>query len=225
MKTNGLGVIFDMDGVLVDSYEAHYESWKKSAARYGLSMSEVDFKATFGRTTRDIIRHLWGDKFDDSKVAEFDAAKEADYRDILRAKLPVMAGADGLIIALHEAGFGLAIGSSGPKENIAVVMQGLKHGNYFSATTNGAEVKHGKPDPEVFLLCAKKLGLAPEKCAVVEDAPAGVEAARRAGMVSIGLLGTAPREKLAEHAHVVVGKLSELTPGVIAEWIGKHGKD
>jgi beta-phosphoglucomutase len=222
MQTNSMAVIFDMDGVLVDSYDAHFQSWKSAAKRYGLDMSEKDFKATFGRTTRDIIRHLWGDKFDDSKVGEFDHQKEADYREILKKHLPVMAGADELIIALHEAGFGLAIGSSGPKENIAVVKAGLKHGGYFTATTNGSEVKHGKPDPEVFLLCAKKLGIEPGKCAVVEDAPAGVEAARRAGMVSIGLLGTAPREALMKHADVVVEKLSELNPSLIGEMIGQR---
>ena len=92
--TNGLGVIFDMDGVLVDSYAAHFQSWKSAAQRYGLEMREADFKATFGRTTRDIIRHLWMGKFDETKIAEFDAAKEADYREILKAKLPVMAGAE-----------------------------------------------------------------------------------------------------------------------------------
>ncbi|HWB52785.1 MAG TPA: HAD family phosphatase [Tepidisphaeraceae bacterium] len=219
MQTNGLAVIFDMDGVLVDSYQAHFQSWKTAAARYGLTMAEPDFKATFGRTTRDIIRHLWADKFDQSKIAEFDAAKEADYREILQANLPVMAGAEHLIASLHAAGFKLAIGSSGPKENIAVVKHGLKHGEFFNATTNGSEVKHGKPDPEVFLLCAKKIGIEPAQCAVIEDAPAGVEAARRAGMISIGLLGTAPREALKKFAHVVVAQLDELTPTNIAQWI------
>jgi beta-phosphoglucomutase len=216
-----MGVIFDMDGVLVDSYAAHFQSWKNAARRYGLEMSETDFKATFGRTTRDIIRHLWPGKFDEAKIAEFDAAKEADYRQILRAKLPVMAGAEGLIASLHAARFLLAIGSSGPKENIAVVLEGLKGGSFFDQTVNGSEVKHGKPDPEVFLLAARKLGLEPSRCAVVEDAPAGVEAARRAEMFSIGLLGTAPREALAKFAHVVVERLGELNPANLAGWISK----
>jgi beta-phosphoglucomutase-like phosphatase (HAD superfamily) len=84
---------------------------------------------------------------------------------------------------------------------------------------NGSEVKLGKPDPAVFLLAAQKMGIAPQRCAVIEDAPAGVEAARRAGMFSIGLLGTAPREELAKFAHVIVGRLDELTPVQIAKWI------
>ena len=118
--SNGLGVIFDMDGVLVDSYAAHFKSWKKSAARYGLGMTQSEFAVTFGRTSRDIIGYLWPGRFDDAELAAFDRAKEADYRDILRAHLPVMPGAEELICSLHGAGFALAIGSSGPKENVAV---------------------------------------------------------------------------------------------------------
>ena len=208
-----------MDGVLVDSYSAHFESWKSSAARYGLTMTQSDFAATFGRTSREIIRHFWPNKFDDAQVAAFDAAKESDYRDILRAKLPVMPGAEDLIAVLHQAGFALAIGSSGPKENVAVVVQGLKNGALITQTVNGSEVKHGKPDPQVFLLAAQKLGIDPVNCAVIEDAPAGVEAARRAKMFSIGLLGTAPREALAKHAQVIVAHLNELNPLEIAQWI------
>ena len=154
--SNNMAVIFDMDGVLVDSYSAHFESWKSSAARYGLTMTQPDFAATFGRTSRDIIRHLWPNKFDDAQIAAFDAAKESDYRDILRAKLPVMPGAEDLITALHQAGFALAIGSSGPKENVAVVVQGLKNGALITQTVNGSEVKHGKPDPQVFLISRPK---------------------------------------------------------------------
>jgi len=216
---NPQAVIFDMDGVLVDSYSAHFESWKTSAARYGLTMTQPDFAATFGRTSRDIIRHLWPNKFDDAQVTAFDAAKESDYRDILRAKLPVMPGAEDLIASLHKAGFALAIGSSGPKENVAVVLKGLRNGSFITQTVNGSEVKHGKPDPQVFLLAAQKLGIAPQNCAVIEDAPAGVEAARRAAMFSIGLLGTAPREALAKYANVIVANLNELNPPQIAHWI------
>jgi beta-phosphoglucomutase len=212
-------VIFDMDGVLVDSYTAHFESWKKSSARFGLTMTETDFAATFGRTSRDIIRHLWPNKFDDAQITAFDAAKESDYRDILRATLPVMSGAEDLIAALHQANFAMAIGSSGPKENVSVVVGGLKNGSFITQTVNGAEVKHGKPDPEVFLLAAQKLAVPPDHCAVIEDAPAGVEAARRAGMFSIGLLGTASRDALAKHANVVVAHLTDLSPAKITQWI------
>src|SRR5438094_7857413 len=116
-----LGVIFDMDGVLVNSYDAHLESWQRSARQRNLEMSRENFARTFGRTSREIIRELWPGTLSDEQIAAFDAAKEQAYRDILATKFPEMDGADELIRALHDAGFRLAIGSSGPPPNVALV--------------------------------------------------------------------------------------------------------
>lgn len=206
-----LGVIFDMDGVLVDSYRAHLRSWQDTAQRYGVSMSEDDFARTFGRTSREIIAAQWPGKFDDRQIAEFDSAKEARYREILEADFPEMPGASNLIRQLHEAGFGLAIGSSGPPQNVALVRRHLRAGHLISVTVNGAEVKHGKPNPDVFVLAAQKLGLDPSRCVVIEDAPTGLEAAKRAAMAAIALLGTAAREVLEREADLVVDSLDQLT--------------
>jgi len=217
------GVVFDMDGVLVDSYRAHFDSWRRSARGHGVDMTEAQFAATFGRTSRDIIRRLWpGEAGTDDDVAAWDRQKEAAYRDILLAKFPEMAGAGALVAALHAAGAAMAIGSSGPPENVAVVMQCLPGAEHIAATVDGTQVTHGKPDPEVFLLAAAKIGVAPADCAVIEDAPAGVEAARRADMIAIAITGTAPRERLAERAHLVVDSLGELSPRRIAELISSH---
>ena len=220
-----LGVIFDMDGVLVDSYRAHFRSWNKMAHSVGLNMTEEQFAATFGRTTQDIIRHLWGEKFPpETDLSVWDDRKEAAYREILREGFPAMDGAAELLAALHEAGFRLAIGSSGPPENVALVAELLPGAEHVAATVTGREVARGKPDPEVFLKAAAKLGVPPPNCAVVEDAPAGVEAARRAGMTAVGLTGTAGREVLAERAHLVVDSLRELSPQRIAELIRQAGE-
>jgi HAD superfamily hydrolase (TIGR01509 family) len=213
---NRLAVIFDMDGVLVDSYQTHLASWKRAAAERGLGMTDADFARTFGRTSRDIIHLLWPGKCSDEEAALFDVRKEALYREILGEHFPEMDGAGELIGALHAAGFALAVGSSGPPENVELVRGKIGNGGFFTAAVTGAEVKRGKPDPQVFLLAAGKLGIEPAHCAVIEDAPVGVEAARRAGMYSIGLLGTAAKEKLAAHAHIVVASLRELSPGIIA---------
>jgi beta-phosphoglucomutase len=221
--TEPLGVIFDMDGVLVDSYRAHLRSWRDTAARHGLALTDADFARTFGRTSRDIIRALWPDRFSaDDDVAHFDAAKEARYREILAEDFPEMPGASDLVRALHAAGFRLAIGSSGPPENVAVVVNRLPAGHLFDATVNGTEVRHGKPEPDVFLTAARKLGIEPVRCAVIEDAPAGVEAARRADMVAIGLLGTAPREKLEAHADLIVATLGALSPDMVVRAIDER---
>lgn len=219
------GVIFDMDGVLVDSYRAHFESWRMLGRAHGLEVTERQFASCFGRTSRDIIGLLWGEGIDDATIAAWDAEKEAAYRDILRADFPAMDGATELIRALDEAGFAMAIGSSGPPENVELARSGLPGGALIREMVNGREVSRGKPDPEVFLTAAKKLGLPPARCAVIEDAPAGVEAARRAGMTAVAILGTAPRETLAERAHLVVASLRELTPERLRTMIEGNGPD
>jgi len=221
--SESFGVIFDMDGVLVDSYRAHLRSWQDVARGLGLEMTESDFARTFGRTSRDIIRALWPGRFDADAagVARFDAAKELRYREILESEFPEMRGAGELIRALHAAGFRLAIGSSGPPENVALVRRMLGGGELFDATVNGTEVTRGKPHPDVFLVAAEKLGLAPSRCAVIEDALAGLEAARRAGMVAIGLVGTVDRETMRPHADRVVDSLGELTPETIGRLVAE----
>ena len=234
------GVIFDMDGVLVDSYQPHFESWRQVAAECGLTMTEREFATTFGRTSREIIAHFWGEGMKtDAQIAAMDDRKEAMYRKIIRDHFPAMDGAAELLAALRAAGFALAIGSSGPPANVAVVIDALAaqaraiHSefpsplpspggggeNLFDATVNGMEVVRGKPDPQVFLLAAGKLRLPPSRCAVVEDAVAGVRAARAAGAAVIALTGTARRTQLAPLADRVVDSLRELTPADIAALI------
>ena len=203
-------VIFDVDGVLVDSYQAHFQSWRQMLAEKGVEFTEEEFRATFGRTSRDIIAELYDGKLTDEQIRELDERKEALYRDILRQEFPAIDGAVELVDALATAGIKLAVGSSGPNENVALTLECLGRSDAFAARVTGSDVTRGKPDPQVFLLAAERLGVSPAECVVVEDAPAGVEAANRAEMASVALTGTATREQLAE-ADVVVESLRELT--------------
>jgi HAD superfamily hydrolase (TIGR01509 family) len=214
-------VIFDMDGVLVDSYEAHFESWKRVYGGAGLAYTESAFAADFGRTSREILRRTLGDDLSDERVAELDTRKEAFYRDILRENFMAMDGANELIDALAADGFRLAIGSSGPPENVALVMEQLPAARRITATVTGADVTRGKPDPQVFLIAAEKLGVPPASCAVVEDAVHGITAAKRAGMTAIALTGTVERDELAA-ADAVVDSLRQLSPERIHSLIASH---
>jgi len=212
-------VIFDMDGVLIDSYRAHLEAWQGLGEKLGRPITEEAFVPTFGRVNREIFHHLWGDAFTDAEIGRWGDWKERAYREIILKKFPAMPGAAELLDALKEAGFALAIGSSGPPENVAAALLGLGRPTIFDAIVNGREVTHGKPDPEVFLKAAGKVGIEPRACAVVEDSLAGLEAAARAGMTPIGLAGTFPRDRLAEKAALVVDSLRELSPERIAKLI------
>ena len=213
-----LAVIFDMDGVLVDSYRAHYESWRALAEEHGIALSEARFAELFGRTSREIIGELCGPGISERRSAAMDGRKEGFYRAALEKNFPAMDGAVELIDALVAAGFVLAVGSSGPPENIELSLQKLGRAHCFAARITGMDVAHGKPDPEVFLLAAKRLGVAPSQCAVIEDAPAGIAAARAAGMTALALTGTASAAQLG-NAHLIVDSLRELNPERIAHLV------
>src|SRR3990170_4167544 len=193
---SALAVIFDLDGVLVDSYRAHFASWRRLYGELGIDYSEAAFAADFGRTSRDILRRTLGDDLTDERIHALDSRKEALFRDILRESFPAMDGAVELIDALATDGFLLAVGSSGPPENIALALDKLGRAEKFAAVVTGQDVTRGKPDPQVFQLAAERLGVPAASCAVVEDAVHGIEAARRAGMASIALTGTTTRDKL-----------------------------
>jgi len=216
-------VIFDADGVLVDSYRAHFEAWKAMGRELGEDLTEERFVSTFGMRNEDLMHLLWDVEVPEADIPAWSDWKEAKYREILLADFPAMDGARELVDALRAAGFRLAVGSSGPPENVAVCIRGLEREGAFDATVNGSEVSRGKPDPEVFLKAAAKLGLPPARCGVVEDAVVGVEAAARAGTVPIGLVGTTTREALAARAALVVDSLRDLSPETIAALIDGHG--
>lgn len=217
------GAIFDMDGVLIDSYHAHFQSWRELAAELGVEVTEADFVRHFGRTSREIVEAYWGvGRFTDQEIRELDARKEAYFRRIIRDNFPEMPGVRKLLGDLRAAGFRLAVGSSGPPENVDLVLEMLQARNLFDAVVTGMDVTRGKPDPQVFQLAAERLGLSPSRCVVIEDAPVGIQAAHAAGMAAVGLASTGrTRESLAA-ADLVVDSLESLNPEVLRELIKKR---
>lgn len=207
-------VIFDMDGVLIDSYQAHFVGWSRLYEELELPYSESEFALDFGRTSRDILYRRFGEGLADDRIRELDERKEALFRDSLREHFPAMDGALDLIDSLAAANVPLAVGSSGPPENISLCLEKLDRRNKFAAIVTGSDVTRGKPDPQVFQLAASRLGVDPKRCVVVEDATHGIEAANRAGMKSVALVGTTTRDSLSA-AHLIVDSLRELTPATL----------
>jgi beta-phosphoglucomutase len=214
-----VAVIFDMDGVLIDSYAAHFESWRQLYRELGMEYSEEAFAADFGRTSGDILRRTVAGELTDERIRQLDNRKESLYRDMIRRDFPAMDGASDLLDALAADGFRLGVGSSGPPENIALSLEMIPGGERMSAVVTRADVTRGKPDPQVFQIAAARLGVPPARCAVVEDAAHGIEAANRAGMKSIALTGTMSRDAF-DDANLVVESLRELSPSRIRELLG-----
>jgi beta-phosphoglucomutase len=209
MQVPARAVIFDVDGVLVDSYDAHMRSWLLMGREHGLTITEEQFASTFGQTSREIIKRFWGSDLSREDAEALGARKEAIYRDLIRERFPAMDGSVELIDALADAGFRLAVGSSGPPENVELTLDCLGRASRFNAVVTGRDVTRGKPDPQVFQIAAERLGLPLERCIVVEDAPVGITAARAAGMASVALVGTVAADRLGE-ADLVVRSLREL---------------
>ena len=206
-------VLFDVDGVLVDSYQAHYQGWLRAGRDWGYSITEADFAKTFGRTSREVIvdtfKMTW---LTDAQIRQLDTEKEAHYRDIVADDFPAMDGVTELLDSLAAAGFRLAVGSSGPPPNVDIVLEKLQRRALFGKIITGADVVRGKPDPQVFLLGANGLGVPAENCVVIEDAPAGIAAAHNAGMKAVGFASTGRTAAELQEADLLIHSLSELTP-------------
>ncbi|HEV8237926.1 MAG TPA: HAD family phosphatase [Thermoanaerobaculia bacterium] len=205
-------VLFDLDGVLVDSYAAHMRSWRRLAAEEGLPFSEREFARSFGRTSRESIAIYWPGRAGDT--ARLDARKEALFRADIRERFPAMDGGTELVRALHDGGFALAVASSAPPDNVDLTLERLGFADSFGAVVTGRDVQRGKPDPQVFLLAAERLGAPPASCVVVEDAPVGVAAAHAGGMKAVALLSTGRRREDFDEAkpQLLVSSLRELSP-------------
>jgi len=209
------GVIFDLDGVLIDSAEAHFQSWQKLAAAFGTTVTRDAFKQTFGRPNADILPRLFGNHLSPDEVREMGEQKERLYREIAGDHIKPIAGAVELVTACHDAGLICGVGSSGHPLNIELALKTLGIADRIQAVVSGHDVQKGKPDPEVFLKVADRIGLEPHQCVVIEDAPVGIDAALAAGMIAVAVATEHPPEQLSR-AHHVAASPKELSPATLA---------
>jgi len=212
--------IFDWDGVIVDSSRAHERAWERLSAEVGRPLFPGFFLRSFGMKNERVIRELLGWTADPAELARLGLRKEELFREEIRENpLQPLPGVRAFLERLQTAGVSCAVGSSTPRANIEYVIDGLGLRLMFRAIVTGEDVQKGKPDPEVFLRAAERLGVPPQRCVVFEDAPVGIEAARRAGMRVVGVAGTHPAEKLVG-CDRVVHRLDELTVEELSSWFG-----
>ncbi|MEK6704046.1 MAG: HAD family phosphatase [Planctomycetota bacterium] len=210
------GVIFDMDGVLVMTETAHWRSWQAAGASRGVTIDHPTFLSCFGRVNPDCIRILFGPDVSPADSLQIADEKEAAFRDLIRADVPLAPGLLSLLDTLRAKFVRLGVGSSAPPANIDLVLDAGRIRHYFDAVADGSEVKRGKPAPDVFLLAASKMGVQPARCSVIEDAPAGIEAAVAAGMRAIGVATTHAAHQLrAAGAHEVFDDVRSIPPGTL----------
>ena len=201
------GVLWDLDGTLVDSAELHWFSWRDTLALEGIEISYQQFLDSFGQKNDRILPGWLGSGATPERIRALGDTKEAEYRRlaVLHGLTPLPGAAD-WVRRLRSRGWRQAIASSAPRQNVEVMLHVLGVDQAFNAIVTAEDVTTGKPDPEVFLTAASRLSLPPSRCVVVEDAAAGVEAARRAGIRCIGVNTSTP---LA--ADLAVSSLSDLS--------------
>ncbi|MBC7901016.1 MAG: HAD family phosphatase [Saprospiraceae bacterium] len=179
--------IFDMDGTLVDNMHVHTDAWKILLEENGVEMDTQKFLvATAGRTNREIIPEAFGE-ISQQRISELAERKESLYREKFLPDRKPVAGAIEFLTESRELGIKMAVATAAPNANMEFILDGLDMRQFFQAVTTAADVKFGKPDPEMFLKSAEKLGVETGNCLVFEDAIGGFQAAHRAGMKSIGI--------------------------------------
>ena len=181
-------LIFDMDGTIIDSMPSHTQSWAAFARRHGLDVDMLDLmRRTTGRTAVECMRALFETDLTDAQASAYAHQKEALYRELFAPQFSEVAGFKAFAAQAQARGLPIGVGTAGDQHNIAFAYQHLQMAQKPRVTVGGDEGLPGKPDPAIFLEVARRLGVAPAHCIVFEDAPLGIEAARRAGMRAVGI--------------------------------------
>lgn len=210
--------IFDMDGTIVDNMAFHTDSWLEFFARRGKTYdADAFFRETAGAQGREILRERLGPEIPEDEIAVLAQEKDVLYRDMYRPHRRAIEGFEGFVARARAAGVKLAVATSAPPANIVFTLDELDLRRHFDAVVGAADVARGKPHPDVFLKAAEKLGASPADCIVFEDAPLGVEAARRAGMRAVVITSTLPADAFRDFDNVIriVAHYEDLDAGAL----------
>jgi beta-phosphoglucomutase family hydrolase len=216
------GAIFDWDGVIINSAAQHELSWELLARECGKALPENHFKRGFGMKNEVIIPELLGWTTVPTEIRLLSLRKEAIYREVVREQgMTALPGVEPWLRTLRDEGIPCAIASSTHLENITTTLDVLGLVEFFSTIITAEDVKRGKPDPEVFLTAAQRIGVEPGDGVVFEDALVGISAAKAAGMRVVAVATTEPKEKLA-HADWIVDRLDELSVAQLWDSCGER---
>ena len=196
-------LLWDMDGVIADSYAFHFAAWQETFARRGVEFTEAAFSKLFGARNDYIVGNVMGRELPDKDIRIIVEEKEENFRRKATGNIKPFPGALSLLHAIKSGNFKLGLVSSAPMDNIDLVLSECNLKDIFTCVVFGQEVSASKPSPEIYLLAAKKLESIPNDCTVIEDSPLGVKAAKTAGMKCLAITNTHPRQKLEEADKIV----------------------
>ncbi len=205
-------VIFDMDGVIIDSNPFHKKAWELFLEKYNFKYSEEDFKQKiYGKTNKDIMYTLFGDKLNIKNLEKLIYEKELFYQKSFEPYICLTKGLEQFLEMLKSNNVQIGISTSAPAMNIDFVMEKTGIRDYFSVIVDDSQVNKGKPDPEIYLKTATRLSVDPSECIVFEDSISGIQSARNAGMKVVGITTTHGKEELSGLVDYIINDFSELT--------------
>ena len=202
--------IFDMDGVISDNMGYHTRAWELFIRKHAPHLGIGDVTPHYGKTNADLMSFVFGRPLTPEEVERYGEEKESLYRGLYAGNMTPLPGLLDLLKGLRKQGVRTAVATSAPKSNVDFLLDGLEIRECFDLVIDAAGIKKGKPNPEIYLKSAHELGCRPSSCVVFEDALAGIEAGRRAGMKVVGVATTLPEGRLSQ-ADLVIKDFTEIT--------------
>lgn len=204
-----IGLIFDMDGVIVHNNEYHYLAWQKLAKKYNVKITRKYYREKMnGRTLMELMEIIFDGELDKSQALSVGLEKEAIYRELYAEHREATKGLIPFLELAKSKNIPMVVGTSAPKENVVFTLDGLDLRKYFVGVVDDSMVTKGKPEPEVYLKCAEMIKREPQRCIVFEDALSGIKAGQRAGAKVIALATSHGREELS--ADLIIDDFSQL---------------
>lgn len=212
--SNKKAIIFDMDGVIIDNISYHIEALKQFLKQFGKDVTDEEFQNHYnGRTIQEVILGLKPEA-NHTEVMRLAEEKEKIYRDLYSPDLAPTSGLMEFLPLAKKAGLKMAVATSAITANADFTLDGLNIRKYFDAVIDSTMVNKGKPDPQIYLKAAEELNISPENCVVLEDALAGIQSAKSAGMDVIGLYTSLKKEELPDGLLMKVKDFHELSKTV-----------
>ncbi len=215
-----LGLIFDMDGVIVDNHRYHFKAWQVMCEKYGKPLDETSYRENLnGRTLKEVVQFIFEEEMTMDRIREIGLEKEEIYRDIYQPYLSPTPGLIEFLGAANDADYPMVIGTSAPSINVEFTINGIGFGHYFKGILDDRAVNKGKPDPEIYIKCAQTLGLPNDRCVVFEDAVSGIKAGKAAGSKVVALATSHNASELS--ADLIIDDFTGISLEQIEELIGK----
>jgi len=210
-------LIFDMDGVIVDNHQWHFDAYLEFGRRHNLNITRDEFGKYFGRSNHFIMKSIFGENISESEIIAFGEEKERIYREMYQPFIKPVTGLPAFLNYASENEIPVALATAAPAENVKFTLHETGLESFFNVITDASMVSFSKPNPEVYLITAAKLGVQPVDCIVFEDSIPGIMAAQNAGMHVVGIATTHKPEELLKYVSEIIMNF-ESAESLIGKW-------